>query len=61
MVNLTQAKIKKKKITLKYMPSTKDSPGKQTFELLKHQNANFLMLYKEVHFSKALRVQYFYY
>lgn len=27
------------KITLKYMPSTKESPGKQTFELLKHQNA----------------------
>ena len=43
------------------MPSTKESPGKQTFELLKHQNANFPMLYKEVHFSKALRVKYFCY
>lgn len=43
------------------MLSTKDSPEKETFKLLKHQNINFPMSYKEVHFSKALRVQYFCY
>ena len=59
MAYLTQAKLLK--ITLKYMPSTKESPEKETFKLLKHQNINFPMLYEEVHFSKALRVQYFCY